>query len=90
MYKIQNYEMHWNYRSHTKRGTRWCLTVQIIVISSGTDDENQNSSQSVTIGQINQKIEASSSYNLMCTLFGSLTGIVLLIMAILAKHHFDR
>ena len=65
-------------------------TALIIVCSGGNDEENQNSSQSVTIGQINQKFEASSSYNLMCTLFGSLSVIGLLIIAILAKHHFDR
>ena len=65
-------------------------TALIIVCSGGNDEENQNSSQAVTIGQINQKFEATSNYNLMCTLFGSVCVIALLTIAILAKHHFDR
>ena len=61
----------------------------IIVTTSGAGEDINNSTKSVTIGQITQQFESAERHNEMLTLVGSLTVVIILVLAIIAKHYLD-
>ena len=67
------------------------VTASLVIVTSGkTGEDNKNSTKiPVTFGQITQKFESAERYNEMLTLLGSLSVVVLLILAIIAKHYLD-
>ena len=61
----------------------------IIVTTSGASEDIKNSTKSVTIGQITKQFESAERYNEMLTLVGSLSVVIILVLAIIAKHYLD-